>query len=361
LTQTAARSSLSAFWDRYAFTVGDIDLLWIDVAIGAMARGEWAAFERRLAEGLAAAARAAADEQEPDDEAVDELGTAFRYERDLISGEDMSAWLERAGITTEEWLAFIRRDVLRRQCVHELDDLLDRFGPSVRQLEAAAVAEGICSGLFDAFEQTLAGRVALAFEADAQVFDARRATSPVLEAAARALARLHPHWLTMRPELDVYARCVAMLRVEEHFRRLSERLASPDCLRTLVEGNRLDYVRLELDTVAFASESAAREGALCVTADGLSLQDVAGLARQRVRRSHVFLADAPPEQRDLLLSAEPGQVVGPFAVDGRFELSALVTRTVPRLDDDAVVARAHRVAIGLEARRAAREHVTRRS
>ncbi len=43
----------SAFWDRHAFSVGGVDFSWFDVGLSAMRRGQWSAFERRLAEGLA--------------------------------------------------------------------------------------------------------------------------------------------------------------------------------------------------------------------------------------------------------------------------------------------------------------------
>jgi hypothetical protein len=49
---------LSSFWQQHAFTLGGIDFLQIDVALAAMVFGEWARFEKRLAEGLACDARA---------------------------------------------------------------------------------------------------------------------------------------------------------------------------------------------------------------------------------------------------------------------------------------------------------------
>jgi len=48
VTATAPRKSLSSFWEECAFSIGGHDIQWMDVAIGAMVRGEWAAFERRL-------------------------------------------------------------------------------------------------------------------------------------------------------------------------------------------------------------------------------------------------------------------------------------------------------------------------
>ena len=106
---------LSTLWAEPAFAAGDIDFLWIDVAIGAMAAGDWPSFERNLSEGLAAAGRARAEGVVSSQEAADTAATEFRYERDLISGEDLGAWLERHHLTTADWLAYFTRSLLRER------------------------------------------------------------------------------------------------------------------------------------------------------------------------------------------------------------------------------------------------------
>ena len=93
--------TLSAFWQQYAFSVGGIDFLQIDVALAAMVFGDWARFEKRLAEGLACATRASVENLPVPTSAVDEAAISFRYERDLISGADITAWLDRAGFSPD--------------------------------------------------------------------------------------------------------------------------------------------------------------------------------------------------------------------------------------------------------------------
>jgi hypothetical protein len=85
---------LAEFWARQTFSIRDVDFSWLDVALGAMARGQWPAFEQRLAQGLACIARA--DAETPcSEEVLDAAATAFRYDRDPIAA-DVNAWLERA-------------------------------------------------------------------------------------------------------------------------------------------------------------------------------------------------------------------------------------------------------------------------
>jgi hypothetical protein len=281
----------------------------------------------------------------------------------LISGADTNAWLERVGLSADEWLAFLGRDVLRQQWIHELDDILDEYAPSARQLVDAAIAEGICSGAFEAFERTFAGRAALVLETDAALFlhaTDREDISPPVAASATQLARTHAHWLAMRSAAETALRLATVLRLEAAFDTLVDRIASNGRLREVVDANRLEWIRLELDTVSFPNETAAREAILCVREDGLSLSEVAALSHRAVERTTMALEDIDPRHRDLLLAAEPGRVLGPLAVEDRFDIATLVCRTVPALSDPAVATRARQTLLDGALQHAARAHVTRR-
>ena len=88
-------------------------ILWIDVAIRAMVRGEWAGFERRLAEGLACAAKAHRERTAADEAAIESAAVEFRYKRDLISGADVTAWFDAAGLSAADWTDYLARELLR--------------------------------------------------------------------------------------------------------------------------------------------------------------------------------------------------------------------------------------------------------
>jgi hypothetical protein len=111
--------------------------------------------------------------------------------------------------------------------------------------------------------------------------------------------------------------------------------------------------------VSFPIEAAAREAILCVREDALTLYDVAALSHRTVVRKTMALEDIEPEQRDRLLAAEPGRIVGPLAIDDRFDVTAVVSRTPATLADSAVAARARRALVDLTIERAIRNHVTR--
>ncbi len=351
---------LLGFWQDYAFSLGGIDFLHVDVALAAMAFGEWARFERRLAQGLACMTRATTEGLLPPQAVIDEAAIAFRYERDLISGSDIGAWLERNNLSSESWMASITRDVLRQQWGNEIEALLDRYGPSPRQLEAAALAEGVCSGLFEEFERSFVSHAAIAFESDPSRFQSRAQMSALHADAAIRLTRQHAHWLEGRPSADTQSRLRLILEIQVLSRAATDAAVDEQALLQVIEANRLEWVVIDSDSLSFADESAAREAMLCLTQDRLSMADVAGLSRHPMIRAHGFLRDIPAEYRHRVLAAEPGQVIGPLLVDGRFRVTIVTGRTGPTLADAHVAECARAVLVEQLARRAARDHVTRR-
>jgi len=353
LGPTATRKSLPAFWTEPAFAAGGLDLLWVDVAIAAMVRGDWSAFERRLTEGLASAARAHTDGLATDDAAVESAATAFRYDRDLISGAEINAWLEREGLSSRDWLAYFERDLLRRQYEHDLEHTIDQHPSSTRQLLAAAHAEGVCSGQFDRFARELAQRIALAVSADQDVLAPDCAPAAGEERDTDRLGHVHRHWLEGQADDDVRWRFGRALRIERAYEQAAASVATANELQSLLEARQINWTHLTLESLSLATEHAAREALLCLTLDGLSLDDVGLLARQSITRAAGFLEDLPAEWRVPLLSAEAGQPIGPLPAGERFDVAIVTGHVAPQLDDPRVHARARSAAVAGAAERAA--------
>lgn len=354
LGPTATRKSLPAFWAEPAFVAGGVDFLWVDVAIAAMVRGEWPAFERRLTEGLSAAARARADGVVVHDQAVESAATAFRYDRDLISGDEANAWLERAGLTNDDWLGYFARDLIRKKFENELERTIDLHPASTRQLLDAAHAEGICSGQFDGFARALALRLALAVSVDQDLLARDGSAVAIgLDPEAARLAHLHRHWIEERSDDEVGHRFGRALLIERAFQRAADTLATAGELQSMVEIRQIDWTCLAVESLSLATEHAAREALLCLTIDGLSLDDVGLLARQGVTRTAGFLEDLPAEWRATLLSAETGRPLGPLPSGERFGVAVVTEHTPPTLDDPRVHERARHAAVATAAERAA--------
>jgi hypothetical protein len=347
---------LQSLWDEPVFAVAGVEYAWIDVALWAMAHGQWPAFEEQLACGLACVTRARVEHSEPTEEQLDEAATAFRYERELLAASEITDWLERNDLSLDEWTEYLRRELLRERWHDQLEVVLSRYEPSEFDLAANALAEGVCSKTFDRFREEFSSRVALlaAHTAAAEI-------TPPDEDAAIRISQVFSPWLSSRSQDDTRARLMRVLASERQFTALIEEALAQTGLSQIVEQHRWLWQQVELDTVQFATESAAREAILCVTVDRLTLHDVAALARRSAERRLYFADELDADFRDRVFGADHGQLLGPTAVNGHFEVSAIVRRAAPSVTDNRVAARARQCVVDTVIRRAVRDHVTIRS
>ena len=331
-------------WDAPVLRVGERTYTWLDVLLSAMARGEWAAFEQHLRIGAACAAAADRSEAWPDREQVEAAANAFRYARNLLSSEETEAWLTERGLDLDLWSEVLLRDVLRAQWAGRP---ADRAGTDLAPaaFDASLVAaEGICSGTFDIFATRLAER--------ASVAEALGATAPALDldATAQQVLEAHRGWLSGRDRGDLIVRLAHVARLERLEALDAEATTTPDTLAVHLDRYRLDWIRVDLERLTFPTEQAAREAAWCVREDGLTLGDVAVASRRPIGDERVLLDQLPQPMRDAVLSASPGDTVGPLTVDAAW-LVAHVVAKVPATLDDALVRTRAAQSVG-EARRA---------
>jgi hypothetical protein len=260
---------------RPVFSAGERTYAWLEVVRAAEARGDVAAVGQELAASVAAL-----DQVELDASDVDAAGTEFRRGLGLLAAEEMEAWLSHWEITAGDWVAFLRRRLARG------------LAPDAQggDSEDALWPEAVCSSALSSWAWELAGRAAAGGEHDdPDAYDelVRRANTP--EARARAL-----------------------------------------------EAKQMDWLRVECDLLELPVEGMAREAALCVREDGLSLDEVAARAGVQVAERAFLLMDAPTELADPLLSARPGDLVGPVSSGDAFFVALVRDKRAPSLDDPAI-------------------------
>jgi len=287
---------------RPLFSVGDAVYTWGDVVARARAAGELAAIEGEVRAGLAALRRT-----EPEQEDVEAVARAFRYERGLLAGDELDAWFESRGLTAAEWHEYLSR-VLAREAVPDVDGSAEDPVPHVW-------AEGICSGVFEAIAHKLALLVAVAPDAPAE-------------------------------------------RRDEEYEAFCRAAATDAAIEREIESNRLQWIRLRYDVVAFADEDTAGEAALCVRADGEPLADVAARIGADVEQRDDWLEDVEPELASRFFAAEERSLVGPVAADEGSLLAFVHAKTPPALEDEDVRARAAGALAQRAAERAVNERVT---
>ncbi len=323
--------------EQSAFSVGSRAYTWRDVVTAAVLRGDWSVLEQQTRLGLALVEQAESRNARPSEEEIEAAGQEFRYERELITAEEMESWLGRYGITVDDWVDYVERWLLRRaspgtSAAAGTDDA------ETEEVAHSVVAEAACSGALGEFAQTLAGRAAIAERAAAEENDGAGDVDPDAVAAGRdeVAAAFERLGLPSPAEESV----AELSRIERTFEAYSRRLTTPAAVRAQIEAHRLDWIRLDVFSLSFHDEAAAREAWLCLEEDGVSMTQVAASAHIPVEQTQLYLSDLDANARPGLLSAQPGEIVGPLAFGDRFHLYLLRDKAAPSEDNPDVRRRA---------------------
>ena len=323
------------------FSVGGRDYDWLDIFLAAMLRGEWGAFETRLLESVACLAEAGEEEYWPDADRIDDAANAFRYDRDLLTSDATIAWIEQEGLTLDDWTNFLVGRLLVVEWSDRLALLVDRPASPVIVTDSAFAAEGICSGVFDELGRTLAGRAAVA----ATAANGELENATVNDARLEQTRRNHSAWLEAIEPAILADRLIFLDRLDSAFDAQVRARTTPEALAAQVTRNRLEWMRVDLERLSFATADAAREAAWCVREDGLTLDDIAVDLGLAVHDSCELIERLEPEVREAVLGASVDQLIGPLNVRDRYEVIWVVGKAVPDLADPLVSARASNAVI----------------
>jgi|SRR5579859_170999 len=271
--------------EKPLFRVGEAVYTWDDVVARARATGEWQTLEDEVLAGLAALRQVGA----PDGDDVEDAARRFRYERGLLAGDELDAWLDARGLSEAAWKAYLRRVVAR--------ELAPDADVAAAEGSADVWAEGVCSG--------------------------------ALEAVARELASL----VAIAPDVPPERR-------DEEYEAFWRAAATEAAIAKEIESNRLEWVRVRYDAVVLADEDAAAEAALCIRADGDAPADVARRIGVDVDERDDWLDEVEPELASRFIAADAGALVGPVPTGEGFLLALIRAKTPPTGDDEDVRARA---------------------
>jgi hypothetical protein len=287
---------------RPVFSVDGRTLEWADITTAARLDGSWAELEETTRRGLACQKRLTVSGDQLAADVIAEAARRFRYERDLLAGDELAAWLEHWELTEQEWRGYLVRMLLRERWVGELTDTRARFASGTDEIARAVWVEAVCSG----FLARAADRVA----ADAALAVAGGDAGVTENAIAREIA-LH----------------------------------------------RLEWLRIEGQILTVRLEDAAREAALCIRSDGRSLADVAAACGVELNPLSLYVADAGSDLSPALLAAQAGELLGPIRRGGTFVLLLVEKKTPPSTADADVRQRAVERIVERAVQRAMDEHV----
>ncbi|HEU5153170.1 MAG TPA: hypothetical protein VFU03_00410 [Gemmatimonadales bacterium] len=319
---------MQALYGRPVFVVEADTFFWEDVVLDAIRRGKWAQLEQEVREGFAALEEFDSAEDDEFEAAVDEAAQEFRYDRELVTAQEMERWLAAREVNIREWMDHIRRSVARTRTTKGLASLVADHPMDPDQLAAALRVDLVCSGSGEELAAELARRAAAA------------AASPV---TPESPSEAGPLPTRLPPGLSVelaQQRIRLLARIEEGAEQFRKSAITPEAIRREIGHHHTEWIRIDCRAVAFDDEAGAREGALCLKEDGIPLDEVAAAAHATIAESRFYLDDLDPEVRPMFMAARPVDVLGPIFFEGAHTLFRVVDKVMPSENDPEILRRA---------------------
>ena len=310
-----SRVSIEPPLSRAVFAVDGVERTWGDVVAAAVGWGEWDEPLRVAREGIAAASEAG-------DSAVTEFpsecsrrATEYRRARQLLSADETAAWFGEWGVDVEDWLAHVRRQVLRERLAIAAIPV-----PSVGE-ESVVWLEGVVSGTLERVAQRLACSLAV------------------------------HRSLSGDGNEDAQPDATDAVSLDASMATFVAAAAPPERVALMVDEHQLEWTALELWEVELADQGAAREVLYGVRDDGTPIEQVAAMARLAVRQWRVTVAELPDELAGVAVGARTGDVLGPLPSAGGWRVISVVSRVEPSADDPASAGLARELLVGRAIRR----------
>ncbi|MBA3385581.1 MAG: hypothetical protein H0T95_02980 [Chthoniobacterales bacterium] len=328
--------------DRIVFQSGPRNISVRDVIDAAHFRGETDAFWNGLLARVHAQGEASQSDAELDEMALEQASIAFRYKYDLITAEETEQWLENRGLTLSDFSEyFARAEWAKAHRPNSKPEEIPFVQAPAEERELLTV-DLTLEGELDRMATRLAWRVANHESSEAGEL------GPALIDPERE--RFWQRAGVQRVEMDAWLGALGRDRdwlddnliMEAAYRQQCAKLLTPEARAREISALRLPLTRLDIETIEFDSQDAAREAFLCVRDDGMSMEEVAREGRYPYRGDEMVLEAIPDELQQKFLSLSPGAVLEPMPREDGFLLSRLRGKKEPKIDDADVCARIER-------------------
>jgi hypothetical protein len=272
-----------------------------------------------------------------DESAISGAAEAFRYEHDLITGEETETWLANRGLSFDDFSDYFTRDYYASTLHEDIVPDEIEYNSASSELRQVFVAELILSGELDEMTKDLMWRLA-AFRAEGD---------PTLE----AISAQERHFLDRNgiesSQVANWLKGVErdstwfseMLAIEAAYQRRCSTLLVPHARERELVALRLPLTRFETEVIELESRDSAQEALFCVREDGMSMEEVAVEGRYPYRRTDFLLEDLPIEAQQKFHCVSAGAVLEPVARGDRFELCRVMKKIEPQPDDPRVKTR----------------------
>jgi hypothetical protein len=300
------------------FSVANQNFGWPEIVFAAQVWGEWQPFIETVRQSLACLRLATRNDELPQTAELRQAATAFRYAHNLISAEETNHWLRRWGMTIDDWMNYLRGQLLRSRWAQQLCEVVAAYPVSEQELAEATKPYAVCADKLRDWTVRLAGRAALALGSGG--------FAACLGATSGSADDL-------------------IVAIEAEFARQQKETITAKLIETKIAHHRLDWVHFDCRYLWFAEERVAREAAWCVSEDGLSLDEVAQQAHATVQPWRCYADEIEVQVRPYFLAARPGDLLGPLKIWQGFPLISLLNKQMPAADDSQIRARAEQAII----------------
>ena len=314
--------------------------------------GELKAPWRELLEALACQERAGELELETDEEALNSMSEEFRYERELLTVEEIEGWLAARDLTEEDFNDHVVRNYWKKnppeaeESDEEDEDEKERgedeeedyicASPELRELLRVDL---YFSGTFDRLARAASWRLVLPEEGETNTELLESEREKFFERTGLEQASLPQALKELGRDQKWLEEC---LRKEVLYRQVCDTLLTDEARARTLTAQRLLLTRLKIEMLTLRSKDAAQEAMLCLKEKLLSKDELAKECRTSWEPQEFFLGDCEPSVQQEFLSAAPGEVLAPKPYEESFVLSRIEAKIEPKLDDAQIRARIDR-------------------
>lgn len=347
-----SESQLALSEGASVFAAGPIFYTDRDVIDTAIFRGELESSWNDLLRGIACENQSG--DAEMNESIVDAAVEAFRYDHDLITAEETEQWLEARGLTMDEFSAYFSRHYWKDNLPAPARNEAASSLYSSPEMYALLRAELILSGEFDRLAMRLSWRVAGLHESKETDVDLAQEKARFFQREGIEEQQLSD-WLNRLGREEEWFK--EMLRFEAIHSRIRNELLTPQIRQREMATLRLPLTRLDVEMLEVESEDAAREASLCVTVDGLSMEEIAREGRYPYRHVQLLIEDIEPDLQQKFLSVPKGDMLEPVARGDGFQLCRVIDKVEPKAEDPVIQARVDKRILDLHFSKLVSQHI----
>lgn len=305
---------------------------------------DWALFSgalepawRQFLRGDVARRSAESSSLTADDEALQQLSEAFRYDHDLITAEETERWLAARAVEMDPFVEHLERHYWRNNCNADLS-ANGAFVTAGHALKESFRVELWLTGEMDRLARALSHRALSLAQFPDPIVSAEDAASEKTDFFDRHKLQESE----VAPWLGMLGRDPNWLQEQfclgAAYRRSCAAALTNNARQSLLRAQRLSLLHIRLEVMRFDNLDAGREAALCVRESGGSVAQFAAECGQPFEEMSFLLGSASPEDQSRLLSLTPGELVGPEQKENEFQICRLVAKEEPTLENPEVAA-----------------------